>query len=56
MGYEELNSHYESLNKKSIEEYNNSYKKYLDNHEKTLEINFHLYLNIILRKLKLKKY
>ena len=27
MGYEELNSHYESLNKKSIEKYNNSYQK-----------------------------
>ena len=36
MGYEELNSHYESLNKKSIEKYNNSYQKYLDNHEKNI--------------------
>lgn len=36
MGYEELNSHYESLNKKNIEKYNNSYQKYLDNHERNV--------------------
>ena len=36
MGYEELNGHYESLNKDKIEKYNNSYQKYLDNHERNI--------------------
>ena len=36
MGYDELNEHYESLNKDKITKYNNSYDKYLDEHERNI--------------------
>ena len=40
MGYDELNEHYESLNKYKITKYNNSYDKYLDEHERNIENKF----------------
>ena len=36
MGYTELNEHYEFLNKDKITKYNNSYDKYLDEHERNI--------------------
>lgn len=36
MGYDELYEHYVSLNKESIEKYNNSYEKYLDEHKRNI--------------------